>query len=98
MSSQDWNDPGHRTLGILIHGHSPEAPGQDQGSSQTLFLVINAAEHSCEFRLPTVPESGVCHWLLSTAQDEMPSTQPISAETVPIAARSLALLEYRQVT
>jgi hypothetical protein len=98
MSSEDWNDPGQRTLGMLIHEHLLEEPGQDQAGSQTLLLVANAAEHSCEFRLPTVPESDVCHWLLSTARDEMPSTKPISAETVRIAARSLALLEYRKVT
>ena len=98
MSSEDWNDPGQRTFGVLIHEHPPEEPRQDQARSQTLLWVANAAERSCDFRLPTVPESGLCHWLLNTARDETPSAEPISAETVRIAARSLALLEYRQVT
>jgi len=98
LSSDDWKEVKHRILGAMIHGDPTEKPGHGaDGGVQILLLIVNAEERSYEFRLPTVPGSGACSWVLNTAQAELPPTDPISAEAVRIAARSLALLEYRQV-
>lgn len=63
---------------------------------QTLLLIFNGGEELTLFKLPSIPESGVWTWRVNTVHAQT-LHKPVKSKTVEIAARSLALLEYRQV-
>ena len=82
MASPDWQKPGLRCFGLLL----------TEGEA-ALLLLFNAADIPARFVLPDPPGSGAWHLLLDTAQPDKPLSE--IADSLPLAARSLALLELR---
>ena len=96
LTNGDWNDGRRRLLGMLMHRHPDEIPREDgcETESPTLLLVFNSDERGRRFRLPNMPEVGSWTWRVNTALTETPRV-PATGKTIQVAARSLALLEYK---
>ena len=97
MSADNWNEGDRRTLGALIHGVQDQGRDQDvPGPPQTILLILNGEDRSRRFRLPDGPGFGAWKWMVNTARVRTPP-EPITTRTIRVAARSLALLEYKKV-
>lgn len=99
MTVGDFNDERGHFLCSLIHGHpiEDEVSSGRNVSAQTLMLILNGANRSRNVRFPCIPETGRWRWLLDTALDERPRA-PIDNDTIELAARSLVLLTYEQIS
>ncbi len=98
LTQHDWHDRERGLLGMLLHGYEDETYKEDGiGAPETLLLVFNADNRSWRWRLPVVPEAGTWIWRVDTARADS-LCETITGKTIKVAARALALLEYRQVS
>jgi len=98
MSVNNWNEGDRRVLGALIHGHRDEERDHGvHGLGQTILLIVSGEDRSRRLRLPDGPGFGAWKWVVNTARIRTPP-EPITTKTIRVAARSLALLEYKKVT
>ncbi|CAM4119879.1 glycogen debranching protein GlgX [Palleronia rufa] len=85
MHPEDWNDPDNRSTGLLLHE-----------SGTFLLMALNAGDAQLDFALPG--DAARC-WapLVDTEKGSAdPGAEPfIDGAAVPLAARSLLLLEAR---
>jgi isoamylase len=54
MTSQNWQDPEARCLGLLLDGRAQTSGIKKRGSESTLLLVLNAHYDVIDFKLPEV--------------------------------------------
>lgn len=89
MREEHWHEHHNQLLGYLL----TEPAGEDGLPARHLLVIFNAGEHSCEFRLPAVPEQD---WYLfaDTARDSHagPTTCHAPGFTLTLAARSMQIL------
>jgi glycogen operon protein len=93
LSTADWEDAGHRCLGMLLSGRSDDAgDGHD-----VLLLLLNAHDGDLQFVLPSVPGAGRWLVLLDTHAPDERAGHPVMESSpglaYPLRARSLALLQ-----
>jgi hypothetical protein len=84
---------------MMMHAHLDGEPGQAgaEGTPATLLLIVSGTGRAQRFHLPRVAEPGTWMWQVDTTVSEA-ARKPIRTESVKIAARSLILLEYEQVS
>ena len=98
LTQHDWHDRGRGLLGMLVHGHEAGTDGENGiVAPETLLLVFNADDRAWRWRLPLVPEKGTWVWRIDTARADL-DHERIGGKTIKVAARALALLEYKQVS
>jgi len=94
LETADWGDPERRVLGMLAVGEAHDEVDERgrpiQGDS--LLLLINAGDRSCQFQLPKLPKPGTWEQTLSTARG---GGGRLRQETPNLAAHSMILLTYR---
>ena len=105
MTADDWNNPGQRTLGILLHEHavnpenavSPERGPRTEreaayGQPRTLLLIANADSHPVRFNLPIVPE--VQSWRLCVDTNDLSARNTdLRRGVMDVAPRSMLVLQ-----
>ena len=82
MTAADWHDPHRRCFGLML-----------AGAGGLLAVLLNADERPHRFVLPRHGGSAGWRTRLDTAD---PTAAGIAANPVPLAARSLALLELAE--
>jgi len=97
VTTDNWNDPNARSLGVLLDGRAQESGIRRRGNDVTLYLVLNAHDDVVKFTLPkTVGGRG---WIL-----RVDTNQPV-IEKAPtfrfgheyeVTGRSLLLFELRR--
>jgi isoamylase len=96
LEAADWGDSERRVLGMLAVGEAHDEVDERgrpiQGDS--LLLLINAGDRSCQFQLPKLPKPGTWEQTLSTARG---GGGRLRQETPNVAAHSMILLTYRSL-
>jgi isoamylase len=85
MTQSEWQDATQRTLGIWFGGHA--------GAVEHLLLLVNAADSVQSFSLPAAPADGPWICLFDTAGAGLAASSLGKAQSYPLEARSVALLE-----
>ena len=88
LSTGDWQDGGHRCLGLLRDGR---AWAEGEGAV-TLAILFNAHDGDLAFRLPEPGPGHAWHWLLSTHEPDAPEQLLAAGQPTLLHARSLQLL------
>ena len=95
MEEEHWNDPGNRTLGMLLDGRASPTGIRRMGEDVSLLLIVHGDEESVHFHLPGVED--VEDWRLLLATD--PALQEGSRFDSPgpmlLPPRTLCLLRAR---
>jgi glycogen operon protein len=97
MTESDWHRGDRRMLGMLIHGRATDEV-DERGRllvGDTLLMLMNAADNGVDVRLPQLPERGYWQELVNTIGRE---ARNIRTKTIRLAAHSLILLGYREVS
>ncbi len=82
MTAADWHDPRRRCFGLML-----------AGEGGLLAILLNADQRPCRFVLPRHGGSAGWRTLLDTAD---PTAAGLAADPLPLAARSLVLLEVAE--
>ena len=93
MTVAEWHDPKNRVLGMLVHGDASDEVDERgrPNRGDTLLLLVNGGNRGCPFTLPTLPEPGVWHEVLSTTR---PGGREVRKESVVLTSHSLLLLGH----
>jgi glycogen operon protein len=93
MTLAEWHDPKNRVLGMLVHGDASDEVDERgrPNRGDTLLLLVNGGNRNCPFTLPSLPEPGVWHEVVSTTR---PGGRELRKESVVLAAHSLLLLDH----
>jgi len=84
MREADWNDPRTAALAIALAG--------SEQSSVAILVLVNGGAEAVAFRLPAAGDGR--RWtLVADTADPAAVGAPAGAESRPVAARSLAVLE-----
>ena len=73
LSTEDWQDAGHRCLGMLLDGRASGGP------REALLLLLNAHDGEVQFVLPAVPGKTAWRLLLDTNDPESPQDREATA-------------------
>jgi glycogen operon protein len=95
MTSDEWSDPGTRTIGMLLSGRAADEI-DERGRAiygDTLLLLLNGGARSRPFVVPHLESGGIWEQLLNTAR---PGRRLVKATTVNLTAHSAILLRYNQ--
>jgi isoamylase len=84
LATPDWEDHGHRCLGMMLDGRAVPDPG-----AASLLLLLNAHDGDVEFMLPEV--SGTWRPLVDTFDPEAPADAQSPGKPWLLHARSLSL-------
>ncbi|MEW5962561.1 MAG: glycogen debranching protein GlgX [Pseudomonadota bacterium] len=88
MTPADWELPYARVLGLLIAGADEDGAQSETGH---LLVLLNAHDGSVPFRLPVT--LGIAAWTTLLDTTKAATTGHAAGEIVPIAPRSLVVLE-----
>jgi len=93
MSDADWNDPGLRSLAVLMN--AGVAPTKKPGAQGDLLIVFNADEAATKMTLPHASQGDQWRVLFDTTDESPTPSERILRcnETLEIGPRSTALLE-----
>jgi isoamylase len=95
-TSEQWQDPQARCLGMLMDGRAPATGIRRRGSDATLLLIVNSYHDVVPFRLPEVADGRLWRRLLYTARPNLrPGGEPPleGGADVEMEGRTLLLLE-----
>jgi isoamylase len=84
LANGDWEDGGHRCLGMMLDGRAVPDPG-----AASLLLMMNAHDGDVEFRLPDA--AGTWKLLVDTFEPEATADGKSPGEPWLLHARSLSL-------
>jgi isoamylase len=88
LTTADWEDPGHRCLGVLLDARAWSA----EEDATSVALLLNAHDGDLQFRLPDPGPGRAWRRLLSTHDPHAEESTLPGAEPCPLPARSLQLL------
>jgi glycogen operon protein len=95
LSTDEWNSPATRTIGMYLSGDLRPVPGESAHISDSSFLLlIHAGEDHCGFTIPGAPYGNNYRRVFDTHDErptEAPWTDPAGA-TIMMAPRSCVLL------
>jgi glycogen operon protein len=99
MSTDDWHDGAHRSLGVLLSGEAGRYHLSADGESEvdaTFFLALNANDHPVEYRLPEELDASRAELLIDTAHDEGfdDGEDRELSSLLTVAARSMVVVRY----
>jgi len=94
MEDEDWLDPDHRAIGMLLSGRATDETDQRGRVSygDTVLLLLNGGTRSRPWTLPRIEWPGAWEELLNTAH--APGSRPVRAQTVNLTAHSAILLRH----
>ena len=96
MTTQDWEDPQNRCLGMLLDGRTQISGVQKSGADATLLIIVNAGHDTLDFNLPAVDHGGSWVCKLDTTDPELKSSPALAFNTpYSVTGRSLVLLELQ---
>jgi glycogen operon protein len=97
MSTEQWEDPNGRCLGMLLDGRAQETGIRRRGSEATLLLVVNSHHDGVNFTLPEVPEGRNWTSLIDTNQPEISGKDEFEFGTeYTVTPRSLLLFKLQK--
>ncbi|KGF65474.1 glycogen debranching protein GlgX [Pseudomonas lutea] len=97
MSTEQWEDPNGRCLGMLLDGRAQETGIRRRGSEATLLLVVNSHHDGVNFTLPEVPEGRNWTSLIDTNQPEITGKDEFEFGTeYTVTPRSLLLFKLQK--
>ncbi|WP_263145806.1 glycogen debranching protein GlgX [Pseudomonas sp. RIT-PI-AD] len=97
MSSEQWEDPNARCLGMLLDGRAQPTGIRRAGADTTLLMILNAHHDVVNFRLPAVPEGSGWNCLVDTNQDLPDGQERFEFDSeYTVTGRSLLLLELHK--
>lgn len=97
MSTEQWEDPNGRCLGMLLDGRAQETGIRRRGSEATLLLVVNSHHDGVNFTLPEVPEGLNWTSLIDTNQPEISGKDEFEFGTeYTVTPRSLLLFKLQK--
>jgi glycogen operon protein len=97
MSTEQWEDPNGRCLGMLLDGRAQETGIRRRGSEATLLLVVNSHHDGVNFTLPEVPEGLNWTSLIDTNQPEITGKDEFEFGTeYTVTPRSLLLFKLQK--
>jgi glycogen operon protein len=94
MTTEDWQDPAQRVLGMFVSGSPLRAPGPhgEQQLDSSFLLWLNGTAQDAKVHLPANDWVSCGEVVLST-HDRLPvGTQVEAGETITLGARSLVLI------
>ena len=92
---EQWQDPMARCLGMLMDGRAQPTGIRRAGVEATLLLIVNAHHDVVPFTLPSVQGGGRWVTLVDTTDPAGTTIRAADSGTaVPVAGRSLRLLEW----
>lgn len=92
MTTEQWQDPNARCLGMLLDGRAQATGIKRRGSDATLLLIYNAHHDVVDFVLPAVPEGRSWIALLDTSEPEREAKEYPFEHSMSLAGRSFCLL------
>ncbi|MBI5265294.1 MAG: glycogen debranching protein GlgX [Bradyrhizobium sp.] len=92
MTTEQWEDPNARCLGMLLDGRAQATGIKRRGSDATLLLIYNAHHDVVDFVLPTVPEGRSWIALIDSSEPELEAQEHPFEQPLPVTGRSLVLL------
>jgi isoamylase len=94
MTTDDWQNPIARALGILLDGRAQPTGIRKRGTDMTLFLVLNAHHDVVPFKLPRVTGGKAWMRLIDTNHATVPPPKECAMEAeLQVGGRSLLLFE-----
>lgn len=97
MSTEQWEDPNGRCLGMLLDGRAQETGIRRRGSEATLLLVVNSHHDGVNFTLPEVPEGLNWTSLIDTNQPEISGKDEFEfGSEYTVTPRSLLLFKLQK--
>ena len=96
MSTEQWQDPQNRSLGMLLDGRAQVSGVQRSGVDATLLILINAGHDDIDFTLPEVAHGVSWSCKLDTTDPAIKGPQHLAFKTpYSVTGRSLVLLELQ---
>ena len=96
MTTEHWQDPHGRCLGMLLDGRAQETGIRRPGADATLLLVVNAHHDIVNFRLPQVPAGEFWTCMLDTNQPAVRGQERFAfGHEYSVTGRSLLLFELQ---
>ncbi|MBP5126534.1 glycogen debranching enzyme GlgX, partial [Pseudomonas protegens] len=96
MTTEHWQDPHGRCLGMLLDGRAQETGIRRPGADATLLLVVNAHHDIVNFRLPEVPAGEFWTCMLDTNQPAVRGQERFAfGHEYSVTGRSLLLFELQ---
>ncbi|HEX8590975.1 glycogen debranching protein GlgX [Pseudomonas sp.] len=97
MSTEQWEDPNGRCLGMLLDGRAQETGIRRRGSEATLLLLVNSHHDGVNFTLPEVPEGLNWTSLIDTNQPEISGKDVFEfGSEYTVTPRSLLLFKLQK--
>ena len=96
MTTEQWNDPEARCLGMLLDGRTQVSGVQRAGADATLLIVVNAHFDNLNFNLPKVPDGISWSCKLDTTDPSIKGPQHLPFnKPYSVTGRSLVLFELQ---
>ena len=97
MTTEQWEDPNGRCLGMLLDGRAQETGIRRRGSEATLLLLVNSHHDGVNFTLPEVPEGLNWTSLIDTNQPEISGKDVFEfGSEYTVTPRSLLLFKLQK--
>ena len=100
MKNADWNNPHTASLGMLLPGRGIDDVDEDGTPlvDDDLFLVVNASDHTLDFRMPRPTTRGTFWELLVATVDDALAETAEPGGHILVGARELKLFHARPRT
>ena len=96
MSDEDWSQAYAKAIGVFLNGEEIAEPDEHgrRVVGDSLLLLLNAADHTVDFTLPSAEIGEAWRQVISTAEPGASERDTLKAgDRLPVEARALVVLQ-----